>query len=87
MTTVVAKGMVTVTQKEQVSVTETVTVPAKLGELEFPKAGYRGTVVVQVATAIETKTLGDGKGKSMEGPGTPIYGSDGSIVGYLPIEG
>ena len=48
------------------------TAPTTYGELIFPGSGYRGTVVVQMmATA-------------RPGGGTPLYGPDGKIIGFIP---
>jgi hypothetical protein len=74
-------------ETETETVTETVisTVPVKLGELEFPKTGYQGTITIHI-TAAAMQTVGSGFGKGMESSATTIYGGDGSVVGFLPVE-
>jgi hypothetical protein len=87
--TSVTTARVTVTEKETETqtTTETVmsTVPVKLGELEFPKTGYLGTITIHM-TAVAMETIGSGMGKDMADSATTIYGSDGSVVGFLPAE-
>lgn len=74
-------------------VTVTVTVPARLGALEFPQRGYHRTVVLKMLQLRPTPVPGDGQddgssnsnSNSNDSAGdAPVYGDAGQLVGYIP---
>lgn len=80
----IATTTATATVMATATVTETVAV--RLGELEFPKSGYAGTVVITIPAVATTKVFG-GEGTGGEGlrtEGTDIYGDGGDVVGFVP---
>jgi len=74
-TTVLQREEVTVTAVATETVTETVAV--KFGELEFPKAGYAGTVVLVVAAAATRVGGGGTVQEVVRSEETKIYGDGG----------
>lgn len=80
------------TAREVVTVTKTV--PARLGELEFPQGGYRRTVVLKVQQVRPTPPPSGGdnsnshsnrnSGNNDSAENTPVYGDAGELVGFLP---